>query len=308
MNEPLARINKILRLLQPLPTNLDLAQRFGSLNDGGYVLINDLKKSDFLISMGVADDVDFELEISPLITGTHLYDFSIDDLPVPIPAGKFFKEKIGGDGRTTFHDVVLKTPNDLDLILKIDIEGSEWEAIDHVDGTLLNKFRQIVIEYHGLEQILVDEHYLQILRVLQKIDKSHFVLNVHGNNWGDTLSIENITLPSVFEVTYLRRDSYQVKATNELDRKKLLNLNRPCNPNEPEIYFPNLVDFGHLSLESNSIGNYSRFLYDALTQERDALTQERDALTQERDALTKSTIWRVTSPYRSLCDLIKGPR
>ena len=293
MNESLARVSEVFSLLKPLPTNLEQVQRIGSPNDGGYVLINDFTSDDFLISMGVADDVNFEMSVAPLVAGSHLYDFSIDDLPRPIPNGQFFQERIGGTGCTTLQDVVSKVPNNLDLILKIDIEGSEWEAFDFSHGVDLKKFRQIVIEFHWLENILNEELFFRILRVLKKFNESHFVLNSHANNHGDTLSIENISLPSVLEVTYLRRNSYQIEEFNPLSQEKLAKLNKPCNPNEPELYFLDSLDFKNLLFGSNSIGFYSRFKYHSLTQERDSLTQERDVLQNSR-------LWRWSLPYRSL--------
>jgi hypothetical protein len=300
VNEPLKRAGQILSLLKPIDANLEHAERFGSENDGGYVLINDLKKVDFLISMGIANDVNFEIDLSKYVAGSHLYDDSIDELPLPVPNGTFFKERIGGSGLTLISDAINRAPMGCDLILKIDIEGSELEAFSQLKLNEQIKFRQIVVEYHWLEKIVEDTFYSQLLYVLEKLDKTHFVFNSHPNNHGDTLIVENLLFPSVIEVTYLRREDYRFQ-TNLLNQTNLLSkLNKPCNPMVPEIYFPGFVELEILNVESNSIGTFSSLRISQLTQERDALTQERDALTQERDALTSSTIWRFSTPYRKI--------
>ena len=67
--------------MEPKPADLQELRRFGSSNDGGYLMIDDLNHSDFLISMGVADDVNFERDVVGKIAGVHLYDNSIDQLP-----------------------------------------------------------------------------------------------------------------------------------------------------------------------------------------------------------------------------------
>jgi hypothetical protein len=307
MNESLSRVGEILSLVKPSRTILDHIQRIGSEHDGGYVVVNDFSDGDFLLSMGVANDVNFELKLTTYLSGAHLYDDSIDALPHAVPNGVFYKERIGGSGCTSISEAMERIPNHFDLILKMDIEGSEWVAFDKLESEKLDKFRQIVVEFHWFENLVDDKEYARILSVLSKLYTTHFVLNAHPNNCGDTLNIENITLPSVLEVTYLRKKDYSqfVSLNNETDF--VSKLNQPCSPNTPELYLPSIGNHEKLNLESNSIGIYSRFAFDALTQERDALTQERDALTQERDALTQerdaltqSTIWRVSTPYRRL--------
>ena len=305
VNEHLRRAGQILSLLKPRHTNLEHAERFGSKNDGGYVLINDLKKDDFLISMGVANDVNFEIDLSRYVTGSHLYDDSIDELPLPVPNGLFFKERIGGSGLTSISDAINKVPIGCDLILKVDIEGSELEAFDQLKFNEQIKFRQIIVEYHWLEKILEDTFYTQLLLVLEKLDETHFVFNSHPNNHGDTLIVENLLFPSVVEVTYLRKEDYGFQ-NNFLNQTNVLSkLNRPCNPNVPEIYFPNLMELESLNLESSSIGVISLLRVSQLAQEREALAQERDALAQERDALITSAIWKISAPYRKIRSNLK---
>ena len=301
VNESLRRVGQILHLISPFSKILDHVVRIGSENDGGYVVVRDFSEGDFLLSMGIANDVNFELELSSLLSGAHLYDDSIEALPEVVPNGIFYKERIGGSGCTSISKAMERIPNHFDLILKIDIEGSEWEAFDNLTIQELEKFRQIVVEFHWFEKLVDDQEFSRILNVLSKLSSTHFVLNAHPNNCGDIANIENIALPSVIEITYLRRIDYEaiISSTDEIDF--VSNLNQPCDPDRPELYLPSIGSYKKLNLQSNSIGVFSRFT-------NDALTQERDALTQERDALITSTIWKFTEPYRRLRSRKSLPR
>ena len=39
------------------------------------------------------------------------------------------------------------------MILKMDVEGAEWDFLDTVDTKTLKQFDQIVFEYHELNRI-----------------------------------------------------------------------------------------------------------------------------------------------------------
>ena len=235
MNELLFRANEILSLLSPSLTDTSQAKRFGSKNDGGYVVIDDFLGSDFLISMGVADDVNFEAEIATKIAGTHLYDDSINLLPSQIQNSKFIKARVGGEGFVSIADALSQANHHGDFILKMDIEGSEWDALDQASSEVLGRFRQIVIEHHWFENIQDEVFFIRAHRVLSKLLMTHFVVNSHPNNWGDILVIENLSVPSVVEVTYLRRSNYDIfeKITSQslaLQELSLIHISEPTRP------------------------------------------------------------------------------
>jgi hypothetical protein len=310
---------EILALLEPSPTRLTLAKRFGAANDGGYVLINDISKKDFLVSMGVANDVRFEKEISSLLNAMHLYDDSINSLPENLTNCTFFGERIGGIGNVSISDTIRRAKNVGDFILKMDIEGSEWDTLDAESEDTLKVFRQIAVEFHWFNDLNDFEYLDKSLRVLRKLTQSHFVLNVHPNNWGELFYINGVMFPQVIEVTFLRRDDYEIVYDLVNFKKDLSKLNSPCNPNVPEIC---LNGFGFYT---NSHNEETKTLIltlekideltqqrdqltqqrDQLTQQRDQLTQQRDQLTQQRDQLINSRIWKITKPLRDLINFAK---
>ena len=55
--------------------------RVGRNNDGGYVMVDDFKETDCLISYGIGGDVSFEKDLQNKIKLSHLYDHTIQNLP-----------------------------------------------------------------------------------------------------------------------------------------------------------------------------------------------------------------------------------
>ena len=178
--------------------------RIGSESDGGYVLVNDIKNTDFLISMGIANDVTFEQQIGPMVYEMHLYDYSIDRLPEDIEKSYFFKERIGSES----HYIFDRVEDEKDIILKIDIEGGEWDFFRSLSHDQINRFRQIAIEIHWL----LDNEWLQIpgfhLDIIEKINQTHQIVALHPNNYQSYVIHDKIKIPQVLEITFLRKDSY----------------------------------------------------------------------------------------------------
>jgi hypothetical protein len=196
------RIKENLKLKTPKGKNF---VRFGRDFDGGYVIIDDLSKDDFLVSMGVFDDVSFEKDTQELVSGVHLYDHTIECLPEKLDNATFFKEKIGNESHYIFNRI----PENKDIILKIDIEGSEWDFFRSLSDKEMNRMRQIAIEIHwfipggefGVSDCPID--------VIQKINKTHQLVAIHPNNNCRTVIVnKKLIVPQVMELTFLRKNSY----------------------------------------------------------------------------------------------------
>ena len=114
------------------------------------------------------------------------------------------------------------------LILKCDIEGSEWEMLAEADLSTLSQFTQIIVEIHFLGD-LNDTDYVDMLdRAISKLTSNHRVVHVHGNNCAPYLVFAGIPFPSVIELTLLRveagvcfRESHETFPTT---------LDMPCSP------------------------------------------------------------------------------
>lgn len=198
------RIQKALQTKTPIGVDII---RLGNLHDGGYIIVDDISSNDYLISMGILDDVSFEQSLSSKVSHIDMYDYSIDDLPDAVNNSSFFKEKIGPDS----HHILDKIPAGLDAILKIDIEGSEWDFFDSLSEDQIKKFRQIAVEIHWMiddGEIYVEECPIEII---EKINQTHQLIVVHPNNNADCVVIDDIVVPKVIELTFLRKKDYIFK-------------------------------------------------------------------------------------------------
>lgn len=179
----------------------------GDRGDGGYIMVDDFNDKMRAYSVGIGDNVSYDSELANKGIKVFMYDHTICRLPQVHSNFIFHRLGVGtGDNCLPLEDI-LRENDDLDnhnLILKMDIEGAEWEALDSVSSELLSNFIQISLELHGICNL---EHKEKILRTLQKISLTHQAIWVHGNN-ADKAEIANeILIPNLIEVTYIRKDA-----------------------------------------------------------------------------------------------------
>ena len=82
------------------------------------------------------------------------YDHTVDGPPTPNARFRFFKKRIAAEmskQSETLGSALAKlpAPDVGHAILKIDIEGSEWEVLDSTTIEQLARFSQVVGEFHG---------------------------------------------------------------------------------------------------------------------------------------------------------------
>jgi len=65
------------------------------------------------------------------------------------------------------------------LIIKMDIEGAEWDSLLAAPDELLASISQIAMEMHGFDDP-------KIVEVLQKLKRNFYLVNLHFNNWSCT--------------------------------------------------------------------------------------------------------------------------
>ena len=124
----------------------------------------------------------------------------------------------------------------------MDIETFEYQWIQILHESHLNKFKQIVIEFHFpftyAEDIFNSLSYAMDvddkIDCLKKLANTHYLVHLHGNNCCGTTVYNGITVPNVFECTYVRKDL----CTNiSINKDKIPNpiLDRP-NINGDDIF------------------------------------------------------------------------
>jgi len=88
--------------------------------------------------------------------------------------------------------------------LKIDIEGGEYPWITSIDEEQLSKFKQIVIEFHGITNDGWGCKNEDKIKCLEKLAKTHYMVHAHGNNYGPVVN----NIPDVIELTYVNKNYF----------------------------------------------------------------------------------------------------
>lgn len=209
------RLKTCLRTEQPV--NEFPFIRLGQAYDGGYVLLDDFAKDVRVYSFGIANDVSFEKELADRGLQIFMHDHTIMHLPETHENFHFNKMGISHMDEPENHKLSLKTllENNGDLgnnrlILKMDVEGAEWDFIMNTSSEILNQFLQITFELHRLTD---DKNEAKILDSLNKLSKTHQAVWIHANNFGHIEKAEEgLEIPAYIEITYINKSVYQTKS------------------------------------------------------------------------------------------------
>ena len=129
--------------------------RVGAKHDGGYILADDLRPDQTILSYGIANEISFDLDMANNGHLIYMFDPTIDALPSEHPNFRFFKEGIAPVTNVdrslySLDDHLMRHNIRRDgLVLKMDVEGIEWNAHENPAGHPAS-FDQIVMEIHGL--------------------------------------------------------------------------------------------------------------------------------------------------------------
>ena len=143
--------------LKILTTNHTL-KRYGNDSDGGYVAPKEIIHNlDYLISIGVEDNISFELDLMGQNKNlqTILVDGTIENFIPPENVRLINKNlSLKNDNEYITLEEILKDIDSENIALQIDIEFDEWEIFDNLSTEILKKFKLIIIELHF---VFIDE-------------------------------------------------------------------------------------------------------------------------------------------------------
>ncbi|WP_242097995.1 FkbM family methyltransferase [Sphingomonas sp. CROZ-RG-20F-R02-07] len=230
---------RILRLLRPQSVTGFAKVRLGKEADGGYTCIDDFAGIDTAFSFGINDDISWDLDAADRGLTIHQFDHTVAD-PAPHDSRMIFQAKRidrhSSDETQALGDLIRRydkrreRPN---LVLKMDIEGGEWDVLDATSEDELARLAWIVCELHYF-QGLAERHHREIVdRCLQKIGRRFAVVHVHSNVWGGYTSLANTVVPNVIEVTLVNRALYDLIETHELFPGPL---DQCCDPEQPDFH------------------------------------------------------------------------
>ena len=194
--------------LQPVVLKNCELKRFGSPNDGGYLMCDNLSKGiESAYSYGVGPDDNFGCDVSKRYdVPVHQYDCFNPARPV-CEGGVFVfhDECIGPESKRSAVPVFDTLQNQIELnqdggkrlIVKMDIEGAEWESLRAAPDAVLERIDQLPMELHGVD----DPRNIEVIRRL----KQHFhLVNLHFNN--QACSAASAPLPAwAFQVLWVNK-------------------------------------------------------------------------------------------------------
>ena len=228
----------------PLTNNARNVIRIGSKNDGGYVLINKSFESSLLISMGIGVNLDFEEDWLECGGKVVAYDGTITKINSSVLTEstncfKWIKHNINFIGDEESISINQAIDNALevfhikgnDCVLKMDIEKSEWSALEEISEENLSRFDQIIIEFHDIIKLtLID--YSKVNRVLLKLHQNFDLVWKHENNFSPYFMHRNTRFFDVVETTWHKKNS--LKTSSFVTEPKVIGaLNSPNDPSYP---------------------------------------------------------------------------
>jgi hypothetical protein len=232
------QILRTLAILRPLNVTCGKV-RIGGPNDGGYVMANDFKGNTLCYSIGVGPQVIWDHEMANRSMHVYQYDHTVERAPSDHPSFHFHKIGVApnlSDPQMITLERMLEDNDHCDedhMLLKIDIEGFEWDVLDGMSSNLLSKFDQIVVEFHGLQFLDRDSFQTRAERVFKNLAHSHACIHIHGNNYGGFSIIKNVPVPNVIEVTYALRSRFDFIESTDIFPT---HLDDPCKSDEPDLF------------------------------------------------------------------------
>lgn len=205
-------------------------KRIGSKNDGGYIVFEIPNVTyDCLLSCGIENNLEFEehfLNEYPNIL-CYAFDGTIDKLNSENNRILWIKKNIANYNSTLSTNLHNHLEINKNIFLKMDIEGFEYSWLNSLNINYLNNIAQIVIEFHW--PYLIEEEL-----IFKKLNETHVLVHLHGNNFQTTFTKDNITIPKVFECTYINK-KYLPDFIGLNISPLPCSLNTPCNLNINDI-------------------------------------------------------------------------
>jgi hypothetical protein len=225
--------------------HFDKKKHLGANLDGGYVIALLDGTYDFYISAGVSNEESFSRDFINLYGMNKLncaaFDGTIDKYPREYTDNiYFYKRNISPVRSNTTSNLKYFIDNYNDIFLKMDIEGGEYPWLLSLTNEQLLKFKQIVIEFHGINDNSWDIKHSSKIECFKKIHETHYAVHIHGNNYGGLTN----NIPDTIEVTYIRKCQIDIMPLLNTQKLPCEGLDFPNNPNsvDYDLNFPPFVN------------------------------------------------------------------
>lgn len=251
---------ELFAILRPYDAENKKKVRIGGNSDGGYVMFPP-EKGSFVYSCG-KDHTQWNKDMADM--NCIVLNFCADYSDIKNEKNNVFyvqRNLVAGavseKEDITLAEVLRKFNHESinNIILQIDVEGKEWEFFDNIDTVHMQKFSQIVGEFHGL----ADKHNLQrYKRIFNKIIRTHIPIHFHYNNYGPIICFEDFLVSNLFEISFLRRDlakfiSSKISYPTDLDYPNLQNI--------PEVHIGKFETISLLPMDKSLPNEFDPLFY-----------------------------------------------
>ena len=210
--------------------------RYGVNVDGGYVIADLSGEYDCYISAGVSNEESFSRDFIHKYNMNETNSFSFDGFIPHYPyeytkSISFIQKNINRINDNENSNLSFFTSKYDNIFLKMDIEGSEYDWLLHIEQNQLKKIKQLVIEFHGITGDGWGCSYKDKIVCLEKLSKTHYIVHAHGNNNGPVMN----NIPDVIELTYINKDYFTSVPRFNTMPLPILNVDYPNCPYLPDI-------------------------------------------------------------------------
>jgi hypothetical protein len=212
-------------------------RRVGVADDGAYVMLDDFNGIAAAYSLGIGKEVSWDLDVAAQNIVVHQFDPSVKAPPSGHPLFRFQPKRVvagrgsSEPGTITLREMLAGTVGEGGALLKMDIEGAEWDVLDSVPEDVLRHFRQIAVEFHGFNRYCDQQWRDRATRIFQKLTAFHRLVHVHGNNFNPTFGAGVREFPYDVEMTFALASAYRLSPSFE---SFPCSLDRPNKPNMPD--------------------------------------------------------------------------
>ncbi|KFJ42824.1 FkbM family methyltransferase [Francisella philomiragia] len=293
--------------------------------DGGYTCSDNLLNSiDIIYNYGVGDDVSFEHEFIDMFPEklVRSFDHTIDKHPLPHSKIDYHKEGLASKKTKDcdrFENHVLRfEDSDKKILLKMDVEGAEYEYFKNIDNDFFRKnVYGIILELHDLDSCLDNA-----INILENLHQDYVCVHWHNNNNGDIFCDDGYFFPTVIEISLVNKHFFKFDLS---DSKLPLSIDVPCNPNRPEYHLDLCCDSltNHnqiveitiqlnnrlIDLESKLANNINekediKNNLNIVTNELEHYKRLSESMDVRLSEIYGSLIWKITKPFRGFKKII----
>ena len=216
--------------------NFDKKCRCGSNSDGGYVFADLDGEYGCYISAGISNEESFSRDFINKYNikrqNSFGFDGTINDYPYHFTDTiQFIKKNINNFNDDNNSNLSFLTHKYSNIFLKMDIEGGEYPWLLQIDEFQLSKFKQIVIEFHGINDDSWGSNYSDKIKCLEKLSNTHYIVHAHGNNYGSVVN----KIPDVIELTYVNKNCFNLVPELNTIPLPITNLDFPNKSDSDDI-------------------------------------------------------------------------